>query len=201
LYVDALSTGKLEAIIHSHTYVLNGRNDYHGTIDQRVRSMADMKSQEGTNLPWGICSTEGEIVSKLLWTNLEIPEPLLGRVYINSVYDCYTLVRDYYRINMNIKFGLYPRPVAWEKFDPTMFEANFENEGFVKLASMTDMQVGDILLFKIARGKRANHIGVVSRPDYFYHHLSGRNQLSKEDMIGPWMKQLVAVCRHKSRLK
>jgi proteasome lid subunit RPN8/RPN11 len=173
------------ALIHSHTCEKF-------TEDPRTPSHEDMLGQKNTDVPWGIIHCDGQNISQILWIEDGIILPLLRRKYIPNVTDCFTLARDYYRINYNIDFGTHPRPPNWEEWNPYYIEQNYLKQGFYEVQ---EPQVGDILLFNIASHK-INHIGVYIGNNRFLHHLYARE--SCEDVsLSKWHKQLKKILRYK----
>ena len=82
-YAGALTRGVLQAVIHSHP----DGPDY--------PSEDDMSHQRTSALPWGVVyKSKG-----LFWFGDQCPIPdLLGRQFRTGVTDCYSLVRDWYRL-------------------------------------------------------------------------------------------------------
>ena len=177
-----------QALIHSHTF-----DKWDPIYDPRTPSFEDMQCQDLMNLPFGICHTTGENCSQLLWFGtLDFPE-LLNRSYISNVYDCFTLARDYYRLNYDIDFGTHPRPAKWEEWNPHYIEQNYRDLGFIDIDE-TECAPGDIVLFAIG-SRTINHIGVVISDDEFIHHL--HNRKSCKDKMQRWSRQIVKYLRHK----
>ena len=175
--------GKKYKILHSHTmetYV----------DDPRTPSYEDMLGQRNTQVPWGIVHCDGENVTDILWLEDETITELEGRTYIHNVYDCFTLARDWYRLNRNIDFGTHPRPADWQRWNPHYIEQNYEKLGFVPSIAHAE---GDILLFSI-EACYPNHIGVYLGNGEFLHHLHGRK--SRKDNISKWKRQLVKVLKY-----
>ncbi len=185
---------KIQAIVHSHTHT---RASY---FDRRTPSMADMKGQKVTDVEWGICNTEGENVSSLLWFGLKIPAPILGRVYVHNVYDCLTCACDYMKLEFNIDVPTFPRPMKWDEMNKFMITDGIEEGGFTRLprdTELNDLKKGDFILFQVQKNY-VNHVGVYVGLGKFYHQLMG--QLSREDNLGKWKKNIVMFLRHETLL-
>lgn len=175
------------AVIHSHTMK---QHDF----DFRTPSHADMIAQRNCEMPFGIVHCDGENVSDILWFGGDTPIPdLINRQYIPNVQDCFTLARDYYRLNYNIDFGTHPRPANWYEWNPHYIEHHFKDLGLIQIRP-ENLKVGDILLFNIA-SNYASHIGIVTGEDKFIHHLL--NRTSAEDKISKWHRQFNKALRHK----
>lgn len=176
----------IDAIIHSHTF-------QHTTsiIDPRAPSYADMQLAEKTNLPQGILHCDGKEVTDILWFNDTIVPLLLSRRYIPNVFDCYTLVADYYRSKLDHKLKILPRTVNWSTETPMLMAENLDNQGLTEV-SRTNPQEHDVLVFKIA-SRFPNHIGVYLGDDKFIHQLY--RQPSYTDELRKWARQLYKVYR------
>ena len=179
--------GTIEAVIHSHTCV--------GTVheDPRTPSKADMMLAQGTGVPQGIAHCEGRNVSDILYFNTKAPAELLGRYYISGVYDCHTIVRDYFIIEHNFSMNLMPRGSDWVEADPLFLVNNLESQGFERVIKGQE-QVGDVLVF--AYGTRYySHLGIYLGNDTFIHHLQKRP--SCEDRLSAYSRQHGATYRRK----
>lgn len=119
-------------------------------------------------VPWHIYAVEsGDWYSFL---PQEGPVPLIGREYLFGVFDCFTLVRDYYKqvhgIEMpDMKFD-YEHVVKED-----LYEQLFEEAGFRQIHERP--QIGDCILIAI-RKKRANHAGILVDHNRILHHVEGR---------------------------
>lgn len=190
---------ELEAIVHSHVWPVEKSNVIEGhAYDKRTPSMSDMTGQQSTDLPWGVVSIDGETISDVLWFGLDDPVSLIGRPYILNVYDCYGLVRDYYKTKLGINLRSYPRPPDWQSWDPTLYDANWENEGFRIINTAEELpQVGDLIYFKVISRTHVDHAGIYVGNGRFIHHLVHR--LSHEDGLyeKKWDKRIAYWLRHK----
>ena len=177
-----------DAIVHSHT-----ANKF--TDDPRTPSFEDMQGAENTGKPWGIVHCDGENVTDILWFNEPtVTVSLIGRDYIAGVYDCFTLMRDYYRINYGTVSSIYPRPPDWQTWNPTFMEASIRAYGFTDKALNAPRTVGDVVLLAI-NSDYINHIGVVLENDGFLHHMYNRK--STVDTLSKWNKFIRAILEYK----
>lgn len=174
-----------ESLIHSHTFVPSQRED------ARVPSYEDMVGRKSTSISWGIVHCDGSNVSDILWFGHINNEPLLGRMYIHNVFDCFTLARDFLYATFNYDVGLHPRPADWVKWNPYYIERTWDSLKFSPVTS-GDLQYGDILLFNIG-SNIINHIGIYIGENKFIHHLHQR--LSCEDNLSKWNKQFKRAVR------
>lgn len=176
----------LSAIVHSHTH------DSVMGIDPRLPSMSDMKLAEATGVLQGIyhCTPKG--VSPALWFNQKIPPPLIGRNYIPSIFDCYTIVRDYYKLNYDYVLAMLPRTTMWTEDSPTLMLENLENQGLTKVRNIGKLVEGDVLVFCVG-SRLPTHVAVYLKDGEFIHHLNGRT--SSTDTLIRWSKQFHSAYR------
>jgi proteasome lid subunit RPN8/RPN11 len=181
-YVRAEEAGPIEAIFHSHI----GRNNKF--------SPEDIKACKTLNLPWIIFCLG---TSEWLYADPTGNAPYIGRPWVYGIYDCYSLLRDFYQREFNIQLDDYERGAEfeWQSSEWRMFEKNVKGQGFIEVE--TASQKGDMLLMQL-QSQFANHTGVLVKPNrnIFYHHLLDR--FSEETVYGGyWAKHTNKVLRHK----
>lgn len=169
----------LQGVIHSHT----------GPGAAAAPSKADMVSQEHSDVPWGIVATDGVNVSPMTYFGDSVPiVDLIGRNFIHGVYDCWGLVRDYYRLRGKSIIN-FPRDDSWwTKGEDMLSIDNFTAAGFTVI-SKEELRKGDVVAGNI-RHKTINHVGIYMGSGLIMHHLY--NRLSRSEPMGPWMK----YCRY-----
>lgn len=181
-YKKMRSIGDIQAVVHSH-------NDYPHI------SANDMRSQMETLIPYGMFSLKNRTVTRIVWwgDTLE-PQQLLNRYFVHGVYDCYGLVRDFFRYH-DITLPNFVRENLWWEKNNTLFEGNFDQCDVVVIDKIS-IKPGDIILFKI-RGTRencsANHCAVYLGDGLILHHLY--NKASKIEPIGGWYKMITQCVR------
>lgn len=191
---------ELLAIVHSHPDA-----DCHP-------SHADRWMCHESGLPWFIVALPSQAVSL---TMPDQPLPLLEREFHHGIVDCYTLVRDYYREQLQIELPNGERADDWWQPGPNgepgqdLYRKNLEAAGFVDLgrpAGRPDggvqVQLHDVLLMKI-RSDQENHAGVFIGPVYgvdcmLHHPMGGMSR--REPWGGVWLNRCTAVARHRSLL-
>jgi proteasome lid subunit RPN8/RPN11 len=171
------------AIVHSHT------------VGDCQPSMADLQSCERSRLPWIIVNPNTEQFYQFEPSGYVAP--IVGRPYIYTVFDCYTLIRDWYKQNFNIELQIeYTAPSleTWSSnpiFDlklPQLIANHFYE------VSLTDVQRGDLLLF-CCTSQSTDHLGIYLGEQRFVHH--SINRLSSVDLYGGyWLKQTNKVMRY-----
>lgn len=180
-YIKLEKSGKIQAIIHSHT---NGDD---------CPSSADIQSQITSNVPWGIVLTDGKNTKPPFYFGDGAPiAPLIGRQFKHGVTDCFSLIRDYYYLEKNILLPDYPRKENWWRSGENLFLDNFVSAGF-EVISKPDIKVGDVFLSQI-HANVPNHGGVLySDSGLILHHpgtgLSIREPLTRLDKyISHWLR-------------
>lgn len=177
--------GPIQAIFHSHI----GR--------QSKFSVEDIKACKQSNVPWLMFC-----LGTSSWSHADPSgnAPYLGRPWIYGTYDCYSLLRDFYKREFNIELADYERGAEFEWASPEwrMFEKNVKDQGFVEIEAPE--RKGDMLLMQL-QAPFPNHTGVLVSPsrNIFYHHLLDR--FSEENVYGGyWAKHTNKVLRHKELL-
>jgi proteasome lid subunit RPN8/RPN11 len=179
----------MQAVIHSHTHIEH-------ELDPRTPSLEDMKGADATDIPWGIVHCDGTNLSEILWFNTTEVPPLLNRPYIPNVYDCFTLVRDFYRQEYDIDLGLHPRPAKWDSWDISYIWKWMEiwKDIFIPLEEEDVPRYGDVVLFHIG-STYPTHLGICISDETMIHHLY--NKYSCEDKIHRWKRQIGGIYRYK----
>lgn len=175
-YISAHLEGDIYAIVHSHT---NGSAE---------PSEHDKKASEFLKIPYIIYSIpEGE---KVLYTPKEL-NSLTGRTYEFGKYDCWTLVRDFYKKEYNITLPLLDFEQNWWENNLNYFDDLFTDFGFEEVSNP---QEGDVILFSI-RANVPNHCGVYLEEDIFMHH--SENRLScRENLFPFWARFITRYARY-----
>ena len=177
-YGDAADQGEIIGVWHTHPET------------SPKPSPADLAACENSELPWFILAVhkaEGEFT----FSEVTVTEPTgfemgyLERPYVFGVFDCYTLVRDYYKREFSIHLNEYPRVESFWAKGKNFFADNFAKEGFVRVEG-SDYQVGDLLIMQ-SGAVLPNHIAIYIGDDKILHHCHGR--LSRRDVYGGyWYK-------------
>lgn len=184
--VELAKHKEYQAVLHSHMTTTKGRED------PRTPSYKDQVNQIASRKVWGISSTDGVSVSPVLWFGDAVPiQPLEGRQYIHGVWDCWGLVRDYYRLQ-GLQVNNYPRDNEWwDNGESLITDKTLEDEGFYPI-QLSDLQSGDLLTYKI-NSPVSNHFAVYTNQNEILHQLSFR--LSGKDSFSKWRKFLTGAYR------
>ena len=168
------------AIIHSHA-------------DYPHLSKADMDSQIRSALPWGIILLKkGSVEHTFFWGDQLPVQDLIERPFCHGLYDCYSLVRDYYRTK-EIIIPPFTRDNLWWEKDPSMLENGMEEAGF-HFIDVSEMKVGDVIFMKIMADV-VNHSAVYIGNGLILHHLY--NRLSRREPLNRWRKYVTGYLRYK----
>ena len=136
--------GKIEFIVHSHCQ--NENTPLH--FDIRTPSLNDVKGQKLSGVPWLIYGTEGETVTEPLKLPRTPSRDYEGRPLIWYISDCYNLVQDYYRYELNII--LKDHDIKQEAKDLVNAARNLEKNGlnleFTLIPETLDFRNGDVLV-------------------------------------------------------
>lgn len=182
-YLKAEAMGEIVGICHSHVNI------------SAHPSEADKAACEVTGLPWLIVSIPGDTYYQHNPTGIKAS--LIGRPFYHGVYDCYSLLRDYYKEKLNIELNDYKREVEWWEKGYDLYEDNFRSEGFVEV-DIKNIQEHDIILMQNGSDK-INHAAIYLGDGIILHHCV--NRLSSRDVYGGyWLKNTRYVIRHKTIL-
>lgn len=179
----------LLAVVHSHPDMPD------------VPSASDMQSQINNAVPFGILSSGAEGSGEIRWWGMEERAPLLGRPFVHGVSDCYSLIRDYYFLELGIDLPEYPRDWMWWDEGESLFLDNFADAGFREV-KVTEAKPHDLLLFKI-RAPVINHGGILLDNGLFIHQIGSpfspvdHTRPSAREPVGRYMALITHVLRHK----
>jgi proteasome lid subunit RPN8/RPN11 len=166
-FVPYYQAGRINALIHSHTASYNN-----------YPSRQDMLAQETMGLPWGIVHVnENRDIDGPFYFGDELPiASFEGRKFRDNVHDCYTLLRDVYRVEEKIILPIFPREPQWEKNSQNMLELNFKKAGFVQIDE-TQIKKNCVMLCRInspSDNPVANHVAIIRDKGQILHHVRGR---------------------------
>lgn len=160
------------AVIHSH-------------VDYPHISKDDMLRQNFMKVPWGVAFINDYIKDGIHFWGDGIDQDLEERPFIHGLYDCYSLVSDYYKVKFEKPLPFVPRENLWYEKGGNLFEKNFAEAGFEEVPEFGYQPVvGDIYLFKI-RCPVYNHCAVYIGSELILHHLY--NRLSTYTSMYPWV--------------
>lgn len=189
-YSAAADRGEVIGIWHTHIEISNRA------------SMADLAGCENSELPWYIVSvmkrsdefmfSDANVISP---SGVEFP--YVERIYVYGIFDCFTLMRDYYRREFQIKINDRPRTERFWLDGSNVLGDNWIDEGFVKLINQ-EPAIGDVFLMQTDNTGNPSHIGIYIGNEMMLHHCRGR--LSRRDIYGGyWLKHTTLHLRHKTK--
>ena len=157
-------------------------------------SQVDKSSCERSRVPWYIVSPQTGLWGECHPTGKDIP--YVGRPFIHGLDDCYSLVRDWYQKELNIKLNDYFRQNEWWYKGENLYLDNFAKEGFREIKE-EELRYGDLLLMCIVSNV-PNHAAIFLEGNIVLHHVQGR--LSSRDVYSGYYRKATAKrLRHESR--
>lgn len=179
-YIAAETKGDVLAVVHSHVQHLAKFSSF------------DIASINKGNVPWILYSLQdNKFVEKYPEVTIE---SFLGREYMYGVQDCFTLVQDWYKAELNMDIN-YPK--SRDPLDPTLgagLYALFEEHGFVEIP-LKELKYGDGVIMCNA-SSQPNHAGIYLGENVILHHPAGR--LSCRTIFGGmWLKNTWKCVRPK----
>ena len=194
-YADAEDRGEVIALAHSHPGA------------PARPSMADKTMCEASGIAtWLICSVGVQAdgtVGVSDWCEFGpsgYVAPLIGRDFAHGTLDCYSLVRDWYRMERGIVLLDGDRPDGWwDDGVSNLYMDNFSRAGFIDLGQRAMPEIGDVLLMQI-RSKNGvpNHAGIYIGNNQILHHMYGRLSC-RAVWGGMWAQSLRTVLRYEGK--
>jgi cell wall-associated NlpC family hydrolase len=167
-----------QAVVHSH-------------INYPHLSKDDMSRQRAMNIAWGVAFINDNKKDGIhFWGGDTEVQDLEERPFIHGLYDCYSLISDFYNSILNIELPIIARENLWWSNGNNLFEDHFVNAGFSEVNDKDDFKIGDVYLFKI-KGDVVNHCAVNVGNGTMLHHLQGR--LSNYTNMFPWIRKAKVV--------
>ncbi|CDH02123.1 C40 family peptidase [Xenorhabdus bovienii] len=177
-YAEAEDSGTIVAIVHSHP-------------DATTQpSQLDIAQCDLSQVPWVIVSwPEGDIRTIMPTEGIK---PLLGRPFVHGIWDCYAIVRDWYRLEHNIDIPDFERSDGWWERGENLYMKNYADAGFIECSG--ELQTGDVIIMQV-QANEPNHAGVYIGDGLMIHHMYG--QLShRVPYSGYWQDRTIITLRH-----
>lgn len=166
-------------IVHSHPYT------------NILPSETDRVSIEQTQLTWLIMDGQKNVG---IYNPTGYIPPLEGRVFHYGVIDCYTLIKDYYKLTFNIEISDFERYTEnWWNDYGTNFEEYYTKEGFIPF-DISSIKEHDLLVMCIG-SPHPNHYGIYLGNSTMLHHAAGR--LSCKEKVTKYYNSIRYVLRRK----
>ncbi len=180
-YINASKLGKIIGIYHSHP-------DGNATISE-----ADKVLSEEFCIP--VYAFSFPVYSYGMYMPKSFKCELIGRPFVENIFDCLSLVRDYCKQKLNVDFPFVPYESNWEELGRSYFEDLYESFGFVKVK---EPKPGDVVLFTFG-GKYVCHAAILEDYNTLLHH--SEKQLScRQQFDYRLVKHVYGYFRHQSAL-
>ena len=124
---DAEDDGEIICIVHSHPN------------SDPTPSEADKLWCNRSKTPWLIVGYSSDSIKYLFPKSYD--KPLVGREYVFKETDCYTLVRDYYRINLNIYLPDIEYEEEWWTKGKNLYLDNYRKYGFEEVFGLLGLLI------------------------------------------------------------
>ena len=180
-YAQCEDMGEIIKIVHSHP------------VTNPNPSQSDMVGIEKSGIPWIIINP---VTGQSTETSPSgYKAPLIGRVFVHGILDCYTMIRDYYNFELDIKLPDFHRDNYWWEKGQNLYEENFGKAGFTQV---DDLKKNDVIIMTNG-SSTPNHSAIYMGDGKILHHVQGR--LSSKDAYGGyWLKNTWKVIRHEQFL-
>jgi len=180
-FLEAKAAGEILALYHSHV------------TGSAAPTTIDRAGCDRSALPWYVYSIEDDNFGSCLPGG---KAPLLGRSFAWGIYDCWTLVYDYYLEKLGITLP------DWEPYEKDFwvngknyYVERYAQFGFVPV---DDLRPHDVLLLQLGV-EIPVHAGIYQANGTLLHHIPGR--LSCHDVYGDFLRKMTTLkLRHRSLL-
>lgn len=167
---------------------------YHSISDSAAFSPADLDCADEMGVPFYLYSVkEG---SWHEYTPSSYQPPLEGRPFVLGAWDCYGLLRDYFRAHHGHHLSDYDRDESFIHEEQGVIMASFEREGFERVDGAI-WRPDDVLMFRTDKAL-PQHFGVYLGRQRMFHHPQ-RGLVGSEMVTDRWMSRLTGVFRLKTR--
>ena len=132
-------------------------------------SAAEMRAQMALAVPFAVVVCTGSAAYVPWWFGDQRPTPgLIGRPFRHGVTDCYSFVRDWYRLEYGLRIPDFPRDWEWWKKGQDLYGQGFHRAGG-RCIDPADARPGDVVLCRI-RSRVPNHAVVLMPDGWVGHH-------------------------------
>jgi len=175
-YIRAANTGKIVAHFHSHP-------------GKEKPSFMDYLNATNHNIY--------SIIYSIGLDEFFIIEPKLKN-YLNLDFhigfnDCFELIRNYYKNELNISIPSYHRDNNWEKKNPNYILDNYKDGGFYKV-DYKDIKINDVIVFNM--GRVPQHLSIYLDNNLILHYpINDKSTIS--ELTPELISRINIVLRHK----
>jgi cell wall-associated NlpC family hydrolase len=193
--MKAEAEGKITGFLHSHP--ATPRQAAERPWPVFWPSSHDMRGWLGDDVRWGISACDGEVVADPVWLDEDYIAPLEGRPFLHGIWDCYSAVRDWFRVKYDITLKNYPRGMDWWHTDDDLYMTQFREAGFVEIKA-EEARPGDCVMMAIHSKGKLCHAAVIVDSANMYHHAFSRtgDALSGITSLGRWNKFIMKYVRY-----
>ena len=184
--------GKIDILLHSH---IRRQLSHPILIPPSAR---DIEMWMAGDIPvWGMVTVDKTGgYSDICWLDDAFIPPLIERPFVHGIYDCYSSIRDFYRLELNITLKNYPRDNVWWESGKNLYVENFADAGFVEVDD-SEYRIGDVLLSQIS-SHVINHGCVVTGSNQVLNHFVDR--LSRYDDLHRYQRFAKKHLRYQTML-
>ncbi|NDF50063.1 MAG: hypothetical protein EB116_08275 [Betaproteobacteria bacterium] len=158
-------------------------------LDSEVENLTETERQEMNELnkPFILIGSNKYISEAYLPDRYTEQHSYINRPFWHGVFDCYTLIRDFYRREWGLWLPInIHRPFGWWEQGYNMYVDSAGNHKFIQVKNI---QRYDVIVMKL--GPVPNHGAIALGNGKVLHHLGGR--FSCVEILSPFLKQSVAV--------
>ena len=152
----------------------------HPSVDEGVEridpllftpSASEMVAQASLAVPFGVVVCDRSRACEPWWFGDQCPIPkLVGRPFRHGVTDCYSIIRDWFRLERSILMPDFPRDWNWWSEGMDLYRHGFAKAGGRNI-DPEEIRPGDVILFRM-RSRVPNHAGLVLDHGWLLHHFA-----------------------------
>lgn len=188
-FLEAEKVGEVKGYYHSHN----------SEVDGYIFSEIDLKNFKIHNL-FSVIYNVKENQFYFLTDGDRLT--YIGRKFKIGKEDCFSLVREYYKKELNITIMDYARDSKWYVKEPEIWVKNREKEGFTIIYegndfTLSNLKPHDVLLSKFRDIPYPSHAAVYVGNGMVLHHPATKYS-TIEPLCGEIKDKTVVILRHKS---
>lgn len=179
-YLKASKCGSVKALVHSQPH-----SDF---------SELDKLNSAGHNIYSIVYCWLNDEFFCLDPRNLELNK-YVGKEFCIGKSDCFSLIREYYKNELNIEIFDYPRKDGWYQENPKIIRQQYQTQGFIAI-DIADIKKNDVIMFAFTSAEPM-HFALYLGGNQILHH--ERNLLSNIEFLSEsYKKKIIMVVRHKT---
>lgn len=189
-YLKAATLGSLVAVYHSHP-------------EGEVFSEFDILNSETNKIKYILYCVKSGLFKEYVPNGYA--NPYYGRDFSLGENDCFTLLREFYKKELNIEVKNYYRDANWFIDNPDTYQKYYANEGFVMVSDtpasleLSVLRKFDIILMKVLGKIYPTHAAMYYEDGLVLHHQ--RDCYSRiEEYNETFRNRATHIIRHKNLL-